>query len=68
MENMINGDFRAAAGNQYRNRSVGGQESGDISFADKMAERIAACPKDMTPGEYKAYINEKINNMYTHSS
>lgn len=68
MDNMINADFRAAAGNQYRNRSVGGQEKADTSFADRMAERIAASPRDMTPGEYKAYINEKINNMYTHPS
>lgn len=68
MENRINEDFRAAAGNQYRNHSVGGEEKTDISFADKMAERIAVSPKDMTPGEYKAYINDKINNMYTHPS
>lgn len=68
MENMISADFRAEAGSQYRNRSVGGEEKTDVSFADKMAERIAASPQDMTLKEYKAYINDKINQMYTHPS
>lgn len=68
MENMINSDFRTAAGNQYQNRSVAGEEKTDFSFADRIAQRIAASAKDMTLGEYKAYINDKINNMYTHPS
>lgn len=68
MENWINAEFRAEGGKQYRNRSVGGQEKADGSFADKIAERAAAAPCDMTLKEYKAYINERINNLYTHPS
>lgn len=68
MDNMINTGFIANAGNQYTNRSAGSQERPDISFADRMAERIAAAPEDMTLKEYKAYINEKINNLYIHPS
>ena len=68
MDNMIWADFRASAEGQYKNRSVNGQENAGISFADRMAERILASPKDMTLREYKVYFNDMVGRMYTHSS
>lgn len=68
MENMIGADFRALGGNQYKNRSVNTQEKTGVSFADSMAEKFVACPREMSLGEYKAYFNDMVNSMYTHSS
>lgn len=68
MDNMISADFKASAGNQYKSQSVSAQEKTGVSFADSMAEKSSACPKNMTLGEYKVYFNDLVNKLYTHSS
>lgn len=68
MDPMISAEFKASAGNQYKSQSVSAQEKTGVSFADSIAEKFGACPKDMTLSEYKAYFNEMVNKLYVHPS
>ena len=68
MDNMISAEFKASTGNQYRSQTVNAEEKTGVSFADSMAEKFQACPRDMTLGEYKAYFNDMVNKLYTHPS
>ncbi len=44
------------------------EKRADAGFAGKVAEKGTVSPKDMTPDEYKAYFNEKMNSLYVHPS
>lgn len=44
------------------------EKRADAGFAGKVAEKGTVSPKDMTPDEYKAYFDEKMNSLYTHPS
>ena len=40
----------------------------ETGFAEKVAEKVAVSPKDMTLEEYKAYFQKKMDSLYTHPS
>lgn len=69
MEKMIGTDYTAKTSyNSAQTPSVGSSEKTDDSFGDMMAEKYCLSPRDMTLTEYKLYINDIINSLYTHPS
>lgn len=68
MDQMRCADYRTGAGSSLKEPPVSSQEVVKGVFAEKMAEKYASSTADMTPGEYKLYIYEKIDAMYLHPS
>lgn len=66
---MVNTNYLSkTAGSDVQNYSSKKTVAADSSFAQKVAEKEAASPADMTLEEYKAYFQKKIDSLYTHPS
>lgn len=52
----------------YEIKNYASKKTAGTSFAEKIAEKAAVSPKDMTLEEYKAYFQKKMDSLYVHPS
>ena len=67
MSSMVNTDYVVGAVNPYT-KNYAAKKTEETGFAEKVAEKAAVSPKDMTLEEYKAYFQKKMDSLYVHPS